>query len=258
MRQRAGNSLKFAKIFYFIISEKLLYLCMQDYQIIVVNDDTDIINMVNYIYTKGYTAATYNNYLFDKSGNISSINRRIYDINKERERIFLDVFGFEEKHIRRNRWYNFQEHRIIDDIEITILNDIVYADDVKTPDDCKRLLIDSIRNPVLKIKDLKEIYETVLRINFGKADLYKHFRKISDISFINRICIVKGINKLQEFLEFKKYFSYGGIIINPTDNRLPSDYDIPLDLVERDKIGRLVKEANLFYHIKNIIKFILI
>lgn len=231
---------------------------MQDYQIIVVNDDVDIINMINYIFLKGYTAATYNNYLFDSKGNIASINRRIYDIGKERERIFLDVFGFEEKHIKQNRWYNFQEHRIIDDLEITILDDIIYSDNINTPADCKRLLVDSIRNPVLQIRDLKEIYENVMRINFGKSELYKHFRKISDISFINRICVVKGINKLQEFLEFKKYFRYGGIIINPTDNKLPSDYDVPLELVERDKLNRLVEEARLFYHLKNIIKFIFI
>ena len=53
---------------------------MESHQITVIGDDDRIINMLNYIYYKGYTASTYADFLMTKGGDISGIKSRIFDI----------------------------------------------------------------------------------------------------------------------------------------------------------------------------------
>ena len=55
---------------------------MEAHQITVIGDDDRIINILNYIYYKGYTASTYSDFLITKGGDISGIKSRIFDIKK--------------------------------------------------------------------------------------------------------------------------------------------------------------------------------
>lgn len=231
---------------------------MEAHQITVIGDDDRIINILNYIYYKGYTASTYADFLMTKGGDISGIKSRIFDIKKYKDELFMKTFGFQERHLNSKEWFNYQEYRFISEGNTSVINDRIFQSDVTNSLVCNSKLPCSTSNPIIKVKDLKEIYEYIIEQSFGKVVLSSCLLQVDDISFTYGICILKGLEELQDFLKFRQKFSYSGIIINPTDYDLPFDYKIPSELVERDSLGKFKEEFKLFYYLRDIIKFMLI
>lgn len=228
--------------------------------ITIIGEDDRIISMFNYIFYIGITKANYTDFILKYKDVPEVIKNRTIDYNELKENLFLDLFSIDKHKNNSNDWYDFQLHTCLKAKDISIHNKRIYKEDLFNLTDVSRKLGFPDNYPIIKISELKKIYENVINTLFGNIFLFNLIKKANDISISRDICFIKNINSIEEVNTIKQSFPFTGYVIDITGNsKFNYDYQLPFDLVEHKDInGIYEKEFKLFYHINSIVKFIII
>ena len=228
--------------------------------IAIIGDDDRIISMFNYTFYIGITKANYTDFILKYKDVPEVIKDRIVDYDKVKENLFLDLFSIDKHKHNSNDWYDFQLHTCLKAKDISIHNKRIYKEDLFNLTDVSRKLGFPDNYPIIKISELKKIYEDVINTLFGNIFLFNLIKKANDVSIARDICFIKNINNIEEVNTIKQSFPFTSYIIDITGkSNFNYDYQIPFDLVKHKDInGIYEKEFKLFYHINSIVKFIVI
>ena len=232
---------------------------MDSQLISVIGNDKRIISMINYIFYKGITTSNYTDFVIYDAKVPEFIEKRILYTDTTMNDIFFKLFCIDEKLFNVNDWYDFQNHKCIKSKEININNSRIYNEELYNLYDFQRKLAFPTNNPIIKISELRKLFNRVINESFGDTYLYNIIKTANDISISNELCIIVGFTNNYELTNFKRTFKFNGNIIDITGNSdLNKDYTINKEFLLKDSIGRFKQELKLFYNIKEIIKFILL
>lgn len=227
--------------------------------IAIIGNDERIITMINYIFYKGTTRANYTDFIFEKGNLPDNIESRILYTNTLMDNIFSELFSINKNLFNSNDWYDFKNHKCLKQKEINVHNERIYNEELVDLSDINTKLGFSINEPIIKISELRKIFERVIKELFGNTYYFTIIKKANDISIAKELCIIVGFDSHYEFNTFKQTFPFTGNVIDITGNsNYNRDYYIPTDMLEKDSVGNFKEELKIFYRIKEIIKFILL
>ena len=225
---------------------------MNQFVIIVVGDNDDVVNMINYTFYKGLTQANYTDYIMYNTNIPEFMKNRVVDYNIFKDDLFSKMFSIDFSENTKDDWYDFQNHNCIKGEKILLEHERIYDSQLFNLIDINKKLGFPINYPIIKISELQKVFERSIKELYGDLFLYNFIKRINDISFSKGICIVTGINKNNDLREIKQTFTLRANIINLDNSNIINDYNIEKQYL--DKTNRF----NLFYKIQTLIKFILI
>ena len=225
---------------------------MNQYVIILVGDDNDIVNMVNYIFYKGLSKANYTDYIMYNTNVPEFMKNRVIDYNNFKDDLFSKMFSIDFSENTKNDWYDFQNHNCIKAEKILLEHERIYNSQIFNLTDISKKLGFPINYPIVKISELQKIFNRSIKELYGNLFLYDFIKKINDISFSKGICIVTGIRKNDDLREIKQTFTSRVNIISIGNIDVINDYNIEERYLDK------TNKFNLFYKIQTLIKFILI
>lgn len=225
---------------------------MNQFVIIVVGDNNDVINMINYTFYKGLSKANYTDYIMYNTDVPEFMKNRVIDYNIFKDDLFSKMFSIDFSENTKDDWYDFQNHNVIKGEKILLEHERIFNSQIFNLTDINKKLGFPINYPIIKISELQKIFERSIKELYGDLFLYNFIKRINDISFSKGICIVTGINKNNDLREIKQTFPLRANIINLDNSDILSDYNI-----EKQYLSK-TNRFNLFYKIQTLIKFILI
>jgi hypothetical protein len=225
---------------------------MNQFVIIVVGDNDDVVNMINYTFYKGLTQANYTDYIMYNTNIPEFMKNRVVDYNSFKDDLFSKMFSIDFSENTKDDWYDFQNHNCIKGEKILLEHERIYDSQLFNLIDINKKLGFPINYPIIKISELQKVFERSIKELYGNLFLYNFIKKINDISFSKGICIVTGINKNNDLREIKQTFPLRANIINLDNSDIINDYNI-----EKQYLNK-TNRFNLFYKIQTLIKFILI
>lgn len=225
---------------------------MNQFVIIVVGDNNDVVNMINYTFYKGLTQANYTDYIIYNTNIPEFMKNRVANYNNFKDDLFSKMFSIDFSENTKDDWYDFQNHNCIKGEKILLEHERIYDSQLFNLIDINKKLGFPINYPIIKISELQKVFERSIKELYGDLFLYNFIKKINDISFSKGICIVTGINKNNDLREIKQTFSLRANIINLDNSDIINDYNIEKQYLDKSN------KFNLFYKIQTLIKFILI
>lgn len=218
-----------------------------------IGDNTEVINMFNYIFYKGITKSKFTDYIMMNNDLPIFMKQLIINIDDVKTKIFSDLFAINDYELKRKDWYDFKTHKFLKPQDITIENSRIYSSELFNITDINERLGFPIDYPIVKVDELKKIYLNTVEKLFGDVMFYNVCRKAYDIAFANERCFIYSIKTVQEAITFKQTFSSTGDIIDITGVS-----DIPCDYRADNTILTTASPVVKFHHILNIVKFILL
>ena len=225
---------------------------MNQFVIIVVGDNDDVVNMINYTFYKGLTQANYTDYIMYNTNIPEFMKNRVTNYNNFKDDLFSKMFSIDFSENTKDDWYDFQNHNCIKGEKILLEHERIYDSQLFNLIDINKKLGFPINYPIIKISELQKVFERSIKELYGDLFLYNFIKRINDISFSKGICIVTGINKNNDLREIKQTFPLRANIINLDNSDVLNDYNI-----EKQYLNK-TNRFNLFYKIQTLIKFILI
>lgn len=225
---------------------------MNQFVIIVVGDNNDVVNMINYTFYKGLTQANYTDYIMYNTNIPEFMKNRVADYNNFKDDLFSKMFSIDFSENTKDDWYDFQNHNCIKGEKILLEHERIYDSQLFNLIDINKKLGFPINYPIIKISELQKVFERSIKELYGDLFLYNFIKRINDISFSKGICIVTGINKNNDLREIKQTFTLRANIINLDNSDIINDYNIEKQYLDKSN------KFNLFYKIQTLIKFILI
>lgn len=225
---------------------------MNQFVIIVVGDNNDVINMINYTFYKGLSKANYTDYIMYNTDVPEFMKNRVIDYNAFKDDLFSKMFSIDFSENTKDDWYDFQNHCCIKGEKILLEHERIFNSQIFNLTDINKKLGFPINYPIIKISELQKVFERSIKELYGDLFLYNFIKRINDISFSKGICIVTGINKNNDLREIKQTFPLRANIINLDNSNIINDYNI-----EKQYLNK-TNRFNLFYKIQTLIKFILI
>lgn len=225
---------------------------MNQFVIIVVGDNNDVINMINYTFYKGLSKANYTDYIMYNTDVPEFMKNRVVDYNAFKDDLFNKMFSIDFSENTKDDWYDFQNHCCIKGEKILLEHERIFNSQIFNLTDINKKLGFPINYPIIKISELQKVFERSIKELYGDLFLYNFIKRINDISFSKGICIVTGINKNNDLREIKQTFPLRANIINLDNPNIINDYNI-----EKQYLNK-TNRFNLFYKIQTLIKFILI
>lgn len=225
---------------------------MNQFVIIVVGDNNDVVNMINYTFYKGLTQANYTDYIMYNTNIPEFMKNRVADYNNFKDDLFSKMFSIDFSENTKDDWYDFQNHNCIKGEKILLEHERIYDSQLFNLIDINKKLGFPINYPIIKISELQKVFERSIKELYGDLFLYNFIKRINDISFSKGICIVTGINKNNDLREIKQTFPLRANIINLDNSDIINDYNIEKQYLDKSN------KFNLFYKIQTLIKFILI
>jgi hypothetical protein len=225
---------------------------MNQFVIIVVGDNDDVVNMINYTFYKGLTKANYTDYIMYNTNIPEFMKKRVLDFNDFKDDLFETMFSIDFSENTKDDWYDFQNHNVIKGEKILLEHERIFDSQIFNLTDISRKLGFPINYPIIKISELQKIFERSISELYGNLFLYNFINKINDISFSKGICIVTGIKNNNDLRVLKQTFHLRANIINLDESNVLNDYNIEKEYLNKNN------RFNLFYKIQTLIKFILI
>ena len=221
---------------------------MNQFVIIVVGDNDDVVNMINYTFYKGLTQANYTDYIMYNTNIPEFMKNRVANYNNFKDDLFSKMFSIDFSENTKDDWYDFQNHCCIKGEKILLEHERIFNSQIFNLTDINKKLGFPINYPIIKISELQKVFERSIKELYGNLFLYNFVKKINDISFSKGICIVTGINKNNDLREIKQTFPLRANIINLDNPNIINDYNIEKEYL--DKTNRF----NLFYKIQTLIE----
>lgn len=225
---------------------------MNQFVIIVVGDNDDVVNMINYTFYKGLTQANYTDYIMYNTNIPEFMKNRVANYNSFKDDLFSKMFSIDFSENTKDDWYDFQNHNCIKGEKILLEHERIYDSQLFNLIDINKKIGFPINYPIIKISELQKTFERSIEYLYGNLFLYNFIKKINDVSFSKNICIVTGIKENNDLREIKQTFKTKSIIINIEDKNSLNDYFIEKEYLDKSN------KFNLFYKIQTLIKFILI
>lgn len=225
---------------------------MNQFVIIVVGDNDDVVNMINYTFYKGLTQANYTDYIMYNTNIPEFMKNRVANYNNFKDDLFGKMFSIDFSENTKDDWYDFQNHNCIKGEKILLEHERIYDSQLFNLIDINKKIGFPINYPIIKISELQKTFEKSIGYLYGNLFLYNFIKKVNDISFSKNICIVTGIKENNDLREIKQTFRTKSIIINIEDKNSLNDYFIEKEYLDKSN------KFNLFYKIQTLIKFILI
>lgn len=194
----------------------------------------DIAYMFDYIATNGINNSTYYNFNieYDKFrfttkkviGNKDIVNDVISKITGY-PRVYLDLEEYKEK------WYSIKENICLNENELTNNHVKIYKVLLKNINDYRILFTENVNIPVIKTKELIEIFYNVFPAIFGdEIWIRSTLNRATDLASIYNLCIIKDISKVHDCQLIKRYNRVKSYIINiDIDSSVNNDYIITTD-----------------------------
>ena len=225
---------------------------MNQFVIIVVGDNDDVVNMINYTFYKGLTQANYTDYIMYNTNIPEFMKNRVANYNSFKDDLFSKMFSIDFSENTKDDWYDFQNHNCIKGEKILLEHERIYDSQLFNLIDINKKIGFPINYPIIKISELQKTFERSIEYLYGNLFLYNFIKKVNDVSFSKNICIVTGIKENNDLREIKQTFKTKSIIINIEDKNSLNDYFIEKEYLDKSN------KFNLFYKIQTLIKFILI
>lgn len=225
---------------------------MNQFVIIVVGDNDDVVNMINYTFYKGLTQANYTDYIMYNTNIPEFMKNRVANYNSFKDDLFSKMFSIDFSENTKDDWYDFQNHNCIKGEKILLEHERIYDSQLFNLIDINKKIGFPINYPIIKISELQKTFEKSIGYLYGNLFLYNFIKKVNDVSFSKNVCIVTGIKENNDLREIKQTFKTKSIIINIEDKNSLNDYFIEKEYLDKSN------KFNLFYKIQTLIKFILI
>lgn len=225
---------------------------MNQFVIIVVGNNDDVVNMINYTFYKGLTQANYTDYIMYNTNIPEFMKNRVANYNSFKDDLFSKMFSIDFSENTKDDWYDFQNHNCIKGEKILLEHERIYDSQLFNLIDINKKIGFPINYPIIKISELQKTFERSIEYLYGNLFLYNFIKKVNDVSFSKNICIVTGIKENNDLREIKQTFKTKSIIINIEDKNSLNDYFIEKEYLDKSN------KFNLFYKIQTLIKFILI
>lgn len=225
---------------------------MNQFVIIVVGNNDDVVNMINYTFYKGLTQANYTDYIMYNTNIPEFMKNRVVDYDSFKDDLFSKMFSIDFSENTKDDWYDFQNHNCIKGEKILLEHERIYDSQLFNLIDINKKIGFPINYPIIKISELQKTFEKSIGYLYGNLFLYNFIKKVNDISFSKNICIVTGIKENNDLREIKQTFKTKSVIINIEDKNSLNDYFIEKEYLDKSN------KFNLFYKIQTLIKFILI
>lgn len=196
-----------------------------------------VASMINYIFAKGITAATYRDWLMCRESYDATYKHRIIhfaDALKDCLSIIYHIPRqyFDNREYKDNMYYNLRTGEFIRKEKVTQRGDHYFVIDIET------LNYSSIRKqiesydkllPLITIRTLMQYFGTNLCREYLQSDIWikATMAKASDICLANRLCLIPDVRFTNEAtaIQTKTSSLYGGVIMVRRDNN-GSDNDV--------------------------------
>lgn len=196
-----------------------------------------VASMINYIFAKGITAATYRNWILYKESYDATYKHRIThfaDALKDCLSIIYHIPRqyFDDREYKDNMYYNLRTGEFIHKDKIPqreYYYFVINNDDIKHSSIRKEIETYNELFPLITIRTLMQYFGTNLCRECLQSDIWikATMAKASDICLANRLCIIPDVRFANEAtaIQTKDPSLYGGVIMVRRDNN-SSDDDI--------------------------------
>lgn len=220
-----------------------------------IGNDIEIAKTFNYVFFKGISKSNLVDYIMNKDNIEESTADRFIDIDKIKHDMFMETFSLDEYKIKNNPWYNYKNKKYCVTIETNDIYDYnrIYNDEMHTLEDIKHSLGCPTETPYVKINELYKIYVNSIKSLFGDVFLYRGLVKAYESSVGNGISFVYNLKTMNEVFEFRRAFPSTGNVVDITGvSKFPVDYRLKKDIIQSND------KTKIFYHVIEVVKFILI
>lgn len=196
-----------------------------------------VASMINYIFAKGITAATYRDWLLCRESYDATYKHRIAHFADSLKDCLSIIYHiprqyFDDREYKDNMYYNLRTGEFIHKKKVTQRGDHYFVIDIETLNNSSiREQIETYDElfPLITLRILMQYFGTNLCREYLQFDIWikATMAKASDICLANRLCIIPDVRFTNEAtaIQAKTSSLYGGIIMVRRDNN-DSDDDI--------------------------------
>lgn len=194
-----------------------------------------VASMINYIFAKGITAATYRDWLLCKESYDATYKHRIIhfaDALKDCLSIIYHIPRqyFDDREYKDNMYYNLRTGEFIHKDKIPqreYYYFVINNDDIKHSSIREQIETYNELFPLITLRTLMQYFGTNLCRECLQSDIWikATMAKASDICLANRLCIIPDVRFTNEAtaIQTKTPFLYGGVIMVRHDNNSSND-----------------------------------